>query len=184
MSAERAMTRQGIHSGVVIVAMLGVTYGLKRHYSTANPEALQWILAPTAWLVEAVFGEPFLFEQHVGYVNEHLRFAIAPSCAGVNFMIIAICTAALGFVGQMRTLPGKLALLFTSVALAYVVTIAVNAARIVIALLLQAHPVSIAGLSSGQIHHAEGIVVYFTSLCCLYLLADCLLARARTKAAP
>jgi len=177
------VTRQGIHSALVIVAMLGITYALKRHYSTADAEALQWILAPTAWLVETVFRAPFVFEQHVGYVNTDLRFAIAPSCAGVNFMIIAICTAALGFVTYMPTLRAKLTLLLASVGLAYLATLGVNTARIVIALLLQAHPMSIAGLSSAQIHRAEGIVVYFTSLCALYLLADRLLARPRTNAA-
>jgi exosortase K len=177
----RTVTRQRIHSAVVIVAMLAITYALKRHYSTADAEALQWILAPTAWLVEAVFRAPFVFEQRVGYVNTELRFAIAPSCAGVNFMIIAICTAAVGFVSYMRTLRAKLALLFASVALAYVATLGVNAARIVVALLLQAHPVSVAGLSSGQLHHAEGIVVYYTSLCALYVLADRIFTWARPK---
>ena len=176
------MTRQRIDSAIAIVAMLAITYALKRHYSTADAEALQWILAPIAWLVEALFHAPFVFEQQVGYVNTELRFAIAPSCAGVNFMIIAICTSAIGFIGQMRMLRAKLALLLVSVTLAYLATLGVNTARIIIALLLQAHPISIAGLSSAQIHHAEGIVVYFTSLCALYLLADRLLARPRTKA--
>jgi exosortase K len=83
----------------------------------------------------------------------------------------------------MRTLRAKLNLLFASVVLAYVATLGVNTTRIAIALLLQAHPVSIAGLSSAQIHQAEGIVVYFTSLCALYLFADRLLARPRTDAA-
>lgn len=177
------MTRDRIHSALVIAAMLAITYALKRHYSTADAEALQWILAPTAWFVETVVRAPFVFEHQAGYVNTDLRFAIAPSCAGVNFMIIAICTAALGFVTQMRSLRAKLALLFASVVVAYVATLGVNTARIVIALLLQAHPVSIAGLSSGQIHHAEGIIVYFASLCALYLFADRLLTQQGTKVA-
>jgi exosortase K len=176
------VTRQRIHTAFAIATMLAITYALKRHYSTADAEALQWILAPTAWLVQTVFRAPFVFEQHVGYVNQDLRFAIAPSCAGVNFMIIAICTASVGFVTHMETLFAKLALLFASVALAYLATLGVNTVRIVIALLLQAHPLSIAGLSSAQIHHAEGIVVYFSSLSALYLLADRLLARPSVKA--
>jgi exosortase K len=173
------VTRQRIDSALAIIAMLAITYALKRHYSTATAEALQWILAPTAWLVETIFRAPFVFEQHVGYVNQELRFAIAPSCAGVNFMIIAICAASVGFVTYMRTLRAKLALLCVSVALAYLATLGVNATRIVIALLLKAHPLSIVALSAAQIHHAEGIVVYFSSLCALYLLADRLLARAK-----
>lgn len=175
------MRSQRIHSALTVGAMLAITYALKRHYSTADAEALRWILAPTAWLVETLVRAPFVFEQHVGYVNQELRFAIVPSCAGVNFMIVAICAAAVGFVTCMPTLRAKLTLLLASVGLAYLATLAVNTARIVIALLLHAHPVSIAGLSSAQIHHAEGIVVYFTSLCALYLLADRLLLRARTK---
>lgn len=162
--------------------MLAITYALKRHYSTADAEALQWILAPTAWLVQTVFHAPFVFEKHVGYVNQDLRFAIAPSCAGVNFMIIVICAVSIGFAAYMETLRAKLALLFASVALAYLATVGVNTARIVIALLLQAHPPSIAGLSPAQIHHAEGVVVYFSSLCALYLLADRLLTRPSAKA--
>ncbi len=176
------MTRHRLYTALTIVAMLAITYALKRHYSSADAEALQWILAPTAWLVETFVRAPFVFEQHVGYVNQELRFAIVPSCAGVNFMIIAICTAAVGFVTYMPTLRAKLTLLLASVGLAYLATLGVNTARIIIALLLQAHPVSFAGLSSAQIHHAEGIVVYFTSLCALYLLADRLLIAARTMA--
>ncbi len=171
------MTRQRLHSALVILAMLATTYALKLHYSGATAETLQWILAPTAWLVETVFRAPFGFEQHVGYVNQELRFAIVPSCAGINFMIIVICTATLGFVGQMRTFSAKLGLLFASVALAYVAALAVNSARIVVALLLQVYPISIPGFSPSQVHHAQGVIVYFTSLCFLYLLADRTLSR-------
>jgi exosortase K len=173
------VTRQRFHDAIAIIAMLAITYVLKRHYSAADVESLQWILAPTAWLVEAVTRAPFVFEQHVGYVNQELRFAIAPSCAGVNFMIVTICAASVGFVTYMRTLRAKLALVLVSVALAYLATLGVNSVRIVIALLLEAHPLSIAGLSPARIHHAEGIVVYFTSLSALYVFADRLLARTK-----
>lgn len=171
------MTRERLHSVVVILAMLATTYALKSQYSGATAETLRWILAPTAWLVETFFRAPFAFEQHVGYVNQELRFAIVPSCAGVNFMIIVICTATLGFVGQMQTFSAKLGLLFASVAVAYVTTLAVNTMRIVVALLLRAYPVSIPGFSPSQVHHAQGTIVYFTSLCFIYLLADRTLSR-------
>lgn len=171
------MTRQRLQSVLVILVMLATTYALKLHYSGATAETLQWILAPTAWLVETVFRAPFVFEQHVGYVNQELRFAIVPSCAGINFMIIIICTATFGFVGQMQTFSAKFGLLFASVALAYVTALAVNTTRIVVALLLQAHPIEIPGFSPSQVHHAQGIIVYFTTLCCLYLFADRTLSR-------
>jgi exosortase K len=161
--------------------MLAITYALKRHYSSADAEALRWILAPTAWLVEIVSRAPFVFEPNAGYVNTALRFAIAPSCAGVNFMIIAYCSATFGFVSRMQTPPAKLALLLVGAGLAYASTVVVNTVRIVVAIALQTHPVSIAGVSPGQIHHAEGILVYATSLFGLYLLADQVLPRTHPR---
>lgn len=161
--------------------MLSITYALKRHYSSADAEALRWILAPTAWLVEIACRAPFVFEPNAGYVNTTLRFAIAPSCAGVNFMIVAYCSATLGFVTRMRTLPSKLVLLLVGAGLAYVSTVLVNTARIVIALALQTHPVSIEGVSPEQIHSAEGILVYAVSLFSLYLLADQVLQPAQPR---
>lgn len=158
--------------------MLGIAYALKRHYSSADAEALAWILAPTAWLVEALVGAPFVSEQGVGYVNNELRFAIAPSCAGVNFMIVAICAATLGFVGQRRTLFGKIGFVLGSVPAAYVLALGTNTLRITIALFLQEHPPQLDALSSAQLHHAGGIVVYFTCLCVFYVIAEQIWSRA------
>ncbi|MFW2387114.1 MAG: exosortase K [Polyangiales bacterium] len=169
--------RKRLYDAGAIAVMLGIAYALKRHYSSADAEALAWILAPTAWLVEALVGTPFVSERGVGYVNNGLRFAIAPSCAGVNFMIVAICAATLGFVGQRRTLFGKIGFVLGSVPAAYVLALTTNTLRITIALFLQEHPLRLDALSSAQVHHAGGVVIYFACLCLFYVIAERVTAR-------
>lgn len=164
--------RSRIHDTIGICMMLAATYALKAHYSSAGADALLWILAPTAWLVERWLDTPFVMETHVGYVSQELRFVIAPSCAGVNFMVVTICAATLGFVGRMRTLPQKLAFVAASIVFAYAVTVGVNALRIRVALFVQQHWIALGTMPRARIHHIEGVVVYFTSLCALYLLAE------------
>lgn len=171
------LDRKLLPDAAAIAVMLGITYALKLHYSNADAEALAWILAPTAWLVEMLVGAPFVAERGVGYVNTGLRFAVAPSCAGVNFMIIAICAATIGFVGRRQTVLGKLVFVLACVPAAYVATLGVNTLRIVIALFLQRHSIQAGGLSPGQIHHAAGVLVYFTCLCLLYVVGERVLTR-------
>src|SRR5260370_35918919 len=60
---------------------------LKLYYSTASPNQLRWILAPTTFLVELVSGTTFSLESHAGYMTSDRSFIIAASCAGVNFLI-------------------------------------------------------------------------------------------------
>lgn len=62
--------------------------GMKHLYSRADCDSLRWILGPTARWVEALSGIPFTYEPGMGYVNHGLRYLIAPSCSGVQFMII------------------------------------------------------------------------------------------------
>lgn len=170
--------KQKLPDALAVALMLAITYALKLHYSRADAEALAWVLAPTASLVEALVRAPFIAERGVGYVNTDLRFAIATSCAGVNFMIVAICAATIGFVKHPRTLLGKFGLVLGCVPIAFGATVGVNALRIVLAIGLQSRPIGSGMLSGPQEHQAMGIVVYFSALCLLYLLAE----RALTKA--
>jgi len=136
---------------------LAIAYGLKRYYSTAAAEDLRWILGPTAALVGAVSGKAFLYEAGGGYVNRELLFAIAPSCAGVNFLIISscslLCVLAPAYRGRRRVL-----LIAGAMGAAYAWTLAANTARILLAMALPGGEAT---------HRAQGIIVY---LCFLLLL--------------
>src|SRR5688500_16207168 len=80
------MTQRMKWSAQLFVVLL-CALGLKYFYSTASPDELRWILAPTTRLVELLSGRSFEFESHAGYMSSDNRFLIAASCAGVNFLL-------------------------------------------------------------------------------------------------
>src|ERR1700752_3696118 len=82
------MSRKAIWSAqLAIVALCALA--LKYFYSTATPDQLRWILAPTTLLVELVSGKSFAFESYTGYMSSDHTCVIAAPCAGVNFLITA-----------------------------------------------------------------------------------------------
>lgn len=78
-----------------------LVFGIKYFYSKAGSDELIWILAPTTRLVTILSGIPFTYESGIGYVNHELRFIIAPSCSGVQFMMITIATLIFSYVHRM-----------------------------------------------------------------------------------
>lgn len=83
-----------------------ILLGMKYFYSQADAGNLRWILGPTARWVETLSGIPFVYEPGMGYANHGLRFLIAPSCSGVQFMIITAALLIFSFshrVGSRRT---------------------------------------------------------------------------------
>jgi exosortase K len=72
---------------LLLVALCALA--LKFYYSTATPDELRWILAPTTLLVELLSREQFEFESYAGYMSSDRSFVIAVPCAGVNFLITA-----------------------------------------------------------------------------------------------
>jgi exosortase K len=149
-----------------VAALLAVA--LKYHYSEARSEDLDWILRPTAWLVERITGIPFEKDAHAGFVSYARRIVIAPACAGVNFLIIAFCMAA--FSGLCRIQRQKLKWLWLagSLAGAYGLTVLVNAVRIVVSIYSRDADIYSDGLTAERMHRLEGVIIYFFFLCLFY----------------
>src|SRR5215217_267609 len=80
--------RTTIWSAQLAVVLL-CALALKFYYSTATPDELRWILAPTTVLVGLLSGKSFEFESYAGYMSNDHTFVIAAPCAGVNFLITA-----------------------------------------------------------------------------------------------
>ena len=72
----------------MIALSLVIAWGLKYHYSHSNSDDLNWILKPTACLVQIVSDTVFERTPGIGYNDHENRIIIAPTCSGVNFMII------------------------------------------------------------------------------------------------
>jgi exosortase K len=165
------MTTSTKWSAQLIGALL-CALGLKVYYSSASPDELRWILAPTTWLVELLSGRSFSFEAHAGYMSSDHSFLIAGSCAGVNFLITAFLMLALKTLWAPRESPlGWKFIPFTAL-IAYVATIVTNSVRIYLALQLKGLKGEIDWLTPNQLHRAEGIFVYFIFLLLLYMITE------------
>ncbi len=161
--------------------------GLKLFYSRAECDQLKWILAPTTGLVSALSGIPFRYVSGVGYVNRSLLFIIAPSCSGMQFMLITAATLIFSFLHRMDR-PGKASRgpegrggawrflwIPASLALSYGLTLPVNALRILLSIYLPEiflrRRLYVGVLTPGTLHTAIGTLVYFVSLITIYRMA-------------
>lgn len=154
----------------MVVLLMAV--GLKYHYSHARSDDLSWILGPTADVVEYISGIAFEKEDGAGFVNLANRIIIAPSCAGVNFLIIAFCMAAFSGLHHLKSSGLKIFWLGNSAAWAYILTIVVNAFRIVASIYMYKADIYYHGLTPERLHRIEGIFIYFFFLCLFYVMLD------------
>jgi exosortase K len=147
-------------------------WAMKRYYTAATVDELQWILGPTATLVTALTGVGFEWEPGQGYLSRERFFLIAKACAGINFMIAAF--GMMAFVRGRRVTSCRAAagILLMCVLASYSAAVCVNAARIAVAMWLAAHPAGFAGMTAAQVHRVEGIACYFGGLVLLYQLVQ------------
>src|SRR6185295_15679806 len=163
------MKRKLIWSAQLVVVVL-CALALKLYYSTATPNELRWILAPTTFLVELLSNRSFTFESYTGYMSSDHRFVIAVSCAGVNFLLTAFLMLGLRRLWRERFQALSWRFVPVTVFMAYVMTVIANTVRICVALEIQRHSIEVNGLSGNQLHRVEGIVVYFGFLLLLFVL--------------
>lgn len=160
-------------------------FGIKLFYSRAGSDELRWILGPTACWVEILSGIPFEYEPGAGYVNHSLRCLIAPSCAGINFMIILMASLLFPFIhrveapekeDQLSDFWRKTYWTAGSLVFSCFITILVNGLRILAAVYLPEffRRAGLLGgfLSEERLHTAIGVAVYFVCLLTVYRLAD------------
>jgi exosortase K len=164
------MNRKVIWSAQLLVVAL-CALALKFHYSTATPDQLRWILAPTTALVQLLSGRSFKFESYTGYMSSDHTFVIAAPCAGVNFLITAFLMLSLRRLWRDR-FQISWSFIPVTAAVAYVTTLVTNTTRIFLALEMQKHSVEVSWLDANQLHRLEGIVVYFGFLLLLFMLTE------------
>ncbi len=153
---------------IFYMAALLIAVGLKYHYSRAPSDRLAWILGPTAGVVEYMSGIGFEKEHGTGFVSRGHRIIIAPSCAGVNFLIIAFSMAAFSGLHRFRSFGAQAFWLGISAPGAYFLTIAVNAVRIVASIYMNTADIHTPWLTPGRLHRIEGVFIYFFALCLFY----------------
>lgn len=155
---------------VIVVVVLAIAWGLKRFYSNAGFDDLLWILSPTRRLVESLSGSAFELESGQGYLSRDRLYQIVPACAGVNFMIAAFASLALGLAHTRATLGGRMGLLTASALAAYAVTVLANGTRLALAIRLHESGAAFGPLTPARLHCALGVAVYLTFLVALFAL--------------
>ena len=158
--------------GTALVA----AYGLKLHYSRAAAGDLAWILAPTARAVGWLRGETLTMVPGAGWVPPDHSYVIAPACAGVNFMIVALTVSVLGFAHRLRSPGRRLSWWLASLAGAWMLTLAVNTLRILAAVELYRRDPAL-GLTPEQAHRLLGTVLYLGALWGVFAVLDRLTRR-------
>jgi exosortase K len=169
-----------IKTGMMIIC-LAIAWGIKYQYSKSNSDSLHWILAPTAYLVELTGDMRFDKEVGTGYVDHESGIIIAPSCSGVNFMIIVFCLLAYTGIKKLRKTGGQLVWVMVSLAGAYIYTLLVNTFRINLSIYSIRTDFLQAWFSGETVHLIEGVMVYFIFLIILNSLLSRIIKPDFTK---
>ena len=173
------MTKEGakhVTDGALLLLVLAGAYALKRFYSTASAEQLGWALGPTAALVERLTSVHFVTERGAGFVSQGRHLVIAPACAGINFLVIAVLSLTFSFVRRLGRPVGKMWFVVGCVLASYGAMLAVNAARISLGMALEGRLTGL-GASHGDVHRILGVATYLTSLWILFAFAGACLRR-------
>jgi len=164
-----------------------IILGIKYIYSKASCEELDFILAPTARWVTLISGVGFTKQADVGYINHSIRFIIAPSCSGVQFMLITFATLLFPLVHRTNSGRGGVCWLAGSFLFSYPFTVFVNGIRIMLAIYIPVYfdqwNIHANWLTAKRLHTIIGTVVYVTSLLAVYLLVVSVL-RSKEKTSP
>lgn len=163
-------TNKVFSNSVYYLIVLAIAVLLKAHYSKAGSDELDWILQPTSALVELGSDIEFEKESLEGYVSQDKRIIIAPSCSGVNFMIIAFCLFTIPVIHLFHSKIIKLKFLFSGCLLAYGVTLLVNTIRIIASIHLYNADIYNGWITPDMVHRVTGIFIYFFFLYIFYFM--------------
>lgn len=153
-----------LQTGLIFILALLISLGLKYHYSRAGSDDLLWVLRPTAGMVEYLSGVRFEKEENRGYVNHERQVIIAPSCAGINFMIIAFCMASFSGLTTLKRSRLKNLWLGISFLTAYLFTLSVNSFRIIVSIYSFRALWFQSFATAKMVHRIEGIIIYLSCL--------------------
>lgn len=149
----------------IVVVFFGLL--IKYFYSQANTDQLDWLLRPLVVLVSLVTGLQFEYECGLGWVNLDNAVAIAPSCAGVNFLVLSFCLSSYQFIWTPGSKASGLSLVFLFVG-ACIITLVTNALRIVLSVTALEQSLLLGMAGPEAAHRLSGVVIYYTVLIIYY----------------
>lgn len=125
------MTRDRRASYLLTGALLCAAFAIKWWYREATVDELGFVLRPVSAMVSAVTGAASSYDPAVGHLFPTLGILIDRSCSGINFLVIATACFALVIMRRPDAGCSRPLLALLAFVGAYVLTIVVNAGRIV-----------------------------------------------------
>jgi exosortase K len=145
---------------------VAIALGLKWFYSRADATDLLWVLAPASWLAGFLGGLDLVYEEGAGFIIHEHRLVVGPSCAGVNFLVIAFLCLYFSF---GRYASGRSLWLLYSLVTSFGATVVTNSLRIVVSAHLWSADIYGPWMNREQMHLLAGVAIYYASLVALYL---------------
>ena len=137
---------------------------LKLFHMNSTADNLQIVLVPVNFVVELFLQQKSTFLPGEGFYFGDMNVLIDKSCAGVNFFVITLCVLSTLGTGMHARIRWKLIQWCGYLALSYLLTILVNACRIIsLACMLQSQPLHIL-VEASWFHEATGALFYVTGL--------------------
>ncbi|HEY1374163.1 MAG TPA: exosortase K [Candidatus Binatia bacterium] len=181
-SALKTIRVYALRTAAYLLPALGLAVMIKYHYSRAGSEDLRWILCPTARVVELFSGIHFAEELHAGFISHSHAILIARACAGVNFLVVAFGVAIVSGLRHIKHTALRMAWLPAALACAYVMTIFVNAIRIVVSIYSYEARLFSSWIDPARLHLIEGVVIYSFFLIVFYRIIEAGLCRTERRA--
>lgn len=142
---------------------------LKAWYSHADGAQVDFLLRPTDGLVRLFTGQWSQLTTQ-GYYYPSLSIVIEKSCSGFNFWILSFVMSSFVCFTWIKKTMQRMLLLPLLLLCSWLLTIFVNASRILASIQTNALADQLAGHPILWLHEAEGAFIYLISLIGLYFL--------------
>lgn len=154
--------------GVLFFVMLKITF------TQMDANDLVFILQPTDKIISFLTSSKGIFLTGTGYFHADLNILIEKSCSGFNFFSLSFLIGYFVAVNHFHDKKHKWLALALSLLAAWMLTLFVNASRIITAIFLNKLFVSLPGTNK-WLHQAEGTFVYLFFLILFYKILNHLL---------
>lgn len=144
--------------------IIALCVGAKWWHMSSNNTDLLFLLGPLNFMVSLFTNSVGFFDPEIGFYHKSLSVAIDKSCAGFNFLIIAFGSLFSIIHKSKRSLKRSLSGIFSSLVIAYLVTLAANSSRVLISVKTLHFSHSIPWVSSDWFHQATGSFVFIAAL--------------------
>lgn len=158
-----ALIREYYGYGLLLLTLLG----LKAFHRMAHTDDLLWLLAPLSLLVELYGKAQFAYVPDWGYWDEARHILVDKSCSGFNFLLILLGLLYVTWVPAQTHWRHLFLRVIPLIGLAYLLSIVVNAGRMICILSVQDKLVSW-GMNPALAHEMLGIFIFWGSLFLIY----------------